>query len=87
MIQRPERIARITMAGSVFMLPGIGNSGPGHWQTLWEQRNPSFVRVQQRDWDSPVCHDWVISLEHAVRAHSADVVLVAHSLGCLLVAQ
>ena len=74
------------MPANVLILPGIGNSGPQHWQTLWEQSNPGFVRVQQRDWDHPVCADWVAAIEDAVKRSGPDTVLVAHSLACLAVA-
>jgi uncharacterized protein len=72
---------------NVLILPGIGSSGPRHWQTLWEQSNPSFKRVEQRDWETPVCSDWVENLELAVAQSGPDTVLVAHSMACLLVAQ
>ncbi|WP_395330151.1 alpha/beta hydrolase [Novosphingobium sp. BL-8H] len=26
------------------VLPGIGGSGPAHWQTLWEQADPRMQR-------------------------------------------
>ena len=68
------------------MLPGLGNSGPRHWQTLWE-RDPVFRRVAQSEWERPRCETWVCALENAVDRAGDDVVLVAHSLGCLLVAQ
>jgi uncharacterized protein len=71
---------------SVLILPGIGNSGPLHWQTLWEQSQPGFVRVEQRDWDAPVCGEWVAAIEDAVKRAGPDVLLVAHSLACLAVA-
>jgi len=74
------------LSKSVLILPGIGNSGPLHWQTLWEQSNPAFVRVQQRDWDNPVCDEWVAAIEDAVNRAGPQVVLVAHSLACLAVA-
>jgi predicted alpha/beta hydrolase family esterase len=70
----------------ILILPGLGNSGPQHWQSLWEKANPDFVRVQQRDWDKPVCEEWVATLEAAVKQAGPKVVLVAHSLGCLTVA-
>ncbi len=41
------------VAATVLVLPGWQNSGPRHWQTLWEQQNPIFLRVQQRDWEFP----------------------------------
>ena len=74
------------MAATVLILPGIGNSGPLHWQSIWEQSHPEFVRIQQRDWDNPVCAEWVVEIEEAVKRAGPDVVLVAHSLACLAVA-
>ncbi len=68
------------------ILPGIGNSDHAHWQTLWESANSECVRVQQRDWNRPVCDEWVNVLEQAVAETGESLVLVAHSLGCLCVA-
>ena len=67
------------------IVPGIGNSGPGHWQSLWEQGHPGWQRVQQRDWDRPVCEEWLRNLDAAMARLSAPPVLIAHSMGCLLV--
>ncbi len=33
----------------VLLVPGIGNSGPAHWQSLWEAKHPAVARVMQRD--------------------------------------
>jgi predicted alpha/beta hydrolase family esterase len=44
------------------------------------------VRVQQRDWDNPVCEEWVAVNEEAVKRAGHNVALVAHSLACLAVA-
>jgi predicted alpha/beta hydrolase family esterase len=74
------------LSATVLILPSIGNSGPLHWQSIWEQSQPEFVRVQQRDWDNPVCEEWVAVIEEAVKRAGPDVVLVAHSLACLAVA-
>ena len=71
----------------VLLVPGISNSGPGHWQTLWQARHPGVFRVQQRDWDRPACDEWVAALDEATRRVGAAPILVAHSLGCLVVAQ
>jgi len=70
----------------VLLVPGIGNSGPDHWQSRWEVQGESYQRVQQRDWDNPVCSEWVESLEAAARHAGSRAVIAAHSLGCLLVA-
>ncbi len=74
------------METPVLILPGIGNSGTHHWQTLWEQIYPHCQRVIQRDWDRPRCEDWVSVLDAAVTTCHSPPVLVAHSLACLLVA-
>jgi predicted alpha/beta hydrolase family esterase len=70
----------------VLLIPGIGNSGPDHWQSRWQAAAPNYRRVMQNDWDHPRCQEWVAALEQAVAQTGADSVLVAHSLGCLLVA-
>ena len=69
---------------SYVMLPGIYNSGPTHWQTLWES-DQSFVRFEPPDWDEPVRAEWIAALETAVASAAEPPVLVAHSLSCLLV--
>src|SRR5882672_4236614 len=69
----------------VLILPGLGNSGPEHWQTLWEHGLPGARRVVQRDWDRPDPESWAKALEAAVAECSAPAVLVAHSLACALV--
>jgi uncharacterized protein len=68
----------------VLIVPGLGNSGPEHWQSLWEARD-GYVRVEQRDWQYPVLSEWQGSLDRAVREAAADVLIAAHSLGTLLV--
>ena len=71
---------------AILIVPGLGGSGPEHWQTHWEQRDPRCVRVQQDDWERPEREAWCARLEQAVRDAQSEVVLVAHSLGCLTVA-
>ncbi len=72
-------------ARNVLVLPGWENSGPRHWQSLWEQRH-GYTRVEQHDWTKPLRGDWVARLEDVVLGCSEPAVLVAHSLGCILVA-
>lgn len=74
------------LPSTVLILPGIRNSGPQHWQSLWENTNPDFVRVHQRDWNNPVCEAWATALESTVKRSGPQVVLVAHSIACLVVA-
>jgi len=70
---------------TVLNVPGLGGSGSQHWQTLWEARDPSFRRVEQRDWNDPFLDEWLEVLEDAVARAPSPVVLVAHSLGVALV--
>ncbi|AEG91138.1 RBBP9/YdeN family alpha/beta hydrolase [Ramlibacter tataouinensis] len=70
---------------NVLLLPGWGNSGPQHWQSLWEQRH-GYARVEQHEWAKPLRGDWVARLEEALLSCDEPAVLVAHSLGCILVA-
>lgn len=74
------------MNTTALILPGIGNSGPDHWQSHWEKANPAFVRIQQRDWDNPVCEEWVEVLDNTLSRLGPNAILVAHSLSCALVA-
>ena len=67
------------------ILPGWQNSGPLHWQSLWQEQY-GYQRVEQHDWMRPLRGDWIARLEDVVLSSSAPVVLVAHSLGCQLVA-
>lgn len=72
----------------VLVLPGWQNSGPGHWQSRWEALY-GYQRVEQHDWQRPKSGDWNIQLEEAILAipETKPIVLVAHSLGCQLVAR
>jgi len=71
----------------VLTIPGLWSSGPQHWQTHWEKSHPSWMRVQQRDFDHPDRDEWVATLDDAIRAQAEPPVLASHSLGCSLVGQ
>jgi uncharacterized protein len=70
----------------VLILPGLGSSGPEHWQSYWEKAHPEFARVEQRDWDNPDRDEWVATLDRAIAQQAEPPLLVAHSLACALVA-
>jgi predicted alpha/beta hydrolase family esterase len=73
-------------AATVLVIPGWQNSGPGHWQTIWEQHSPIFLRVQQRDWEFPHREWWLQRISEEVQQAPAPIVFAAHSLGCIAVA-
>ncbi len=65
----------------IIMVPGLGGSGPLHWQTRWQQRLSTARRVEQGDWDAPAREPWAQRVADLVDAAERPVVLVAHSLG------
>ncbi len=70
----------------VLIIPGLNNSGPAHWQTLWVEQRGDCQRVELGMWANPHRNTWVNKLNLAIRDAGRPVVLVAHSLGCLAVA-
>lgn len=73
----------------VYTLPGWLGSGPGHWQTLWEDQGRAR-RVEQADWHWPRRGDWMARLDETLlddaALEHAPALVAAHSLGCHLVA-
>lgn len=74
------------MLPDVLLVPGLYDSGPRHWQSLWHAAHPEFHRVVQRDWATPDRAEWVETLDRAITDVGAPVILVAHSLACITVA-
>ena len=64
----------------ILILPGLGNSGPGHWQRRWAERFKTGRVVEQDEWDDPDLRDWTAAIVEAVEAAQKPVVIVAHSL-------
>jgi hypothetical protein len=58
----------------ILLLPGWQNSGPGHWQTLWESVHGDR-RVEQHEWMRPLRGDWSARLEEEVLAAPGPVAL------------
>jgi predicted alpha/beta hydrolase family esterase len=69
------------------IIPGLGNSGPDHWQTFFENSASNFKRIHQREWNAPDCEDWISTIDNEVTAHDlATTILIGHSLGCSTIA-
>lgn len=66
------------------IVPGWKNSGPDHWQSRWATLLPHAVRIQQRDWENPAAPEWIATLAAEVDQARSPVLLIAHSLGCLI---
>jgi predicted alpha/beta hydrolase family esterase len=70
-----------------YTIPGLGNSGPKHWQTYFENSSPDFTRIQQTEWDSPVCNNWIETIDDALNdIDLSNTILIGHSLGCSTIA-
>ena len=67
------------------LLPGWLDSDAAHWQTRWEALH-GCRRVEQADWLWPKRGDWMARLDEVLLESDAPAVLIAHSLGCHLVA-
>jgi predicted alpha/beta hydrolase family esterase len=76
---------RISDADILFV-PGLGGSGPDHWQTRWETKLSTGRRIEQADWQRPSLESWIERIaEEVARSDDAGrpVLLIAHSLGSL----
>jgi uncharacterized protein len=72
-----------TADADILMIPGLGGSGPDHWQSRWEAKLPTARRVVQADWDNPSLDAWRERIVDEVARATRPVILVAHSLGAL----
>ncbi|WP_412169508.1 RBBP9/YdeN family alpha/beta hydrolase [Curtobacterium flaccumfaciens pv. flaccumfaciens] len=83
------------------IVPGIWNSGPDHWQSVWEREQQderdqrgqhvqhqqrAAVRIAPTSWSDPDPDDWRAAISTAVASCPESPVLIAHSLGVLAVA-
>ena len=68
----------------LLIVPGLNDSGPTHWQSWLQARNPGALRVQQRDWREPALDVWADQVSATLDAAGEGPCLaVAHSFGCL----
>ena len=67
----------------ILVIPGLGGSGPDHWQSRWEAKIPAVRRVVQADWEKPERDTWRDRIVEEVERAARPVILVAHSLGVL----
>lgn len=74
------------MIPTVFV-PGYGNSLGDHWQMQWFKKTSHSHWVEQTNWDAPEKNAWVSGLQNTLANIQEPIILVAHSLGCLTIAE
>ncbi|MFN8357533.1 MAG: alpha/beta hydrolase [Spirosomataceae bacterium] len=74
------------MKPTLLIIPGLGDSGPAHWQSYWLQEFDNAVKLVQDDWEEPLLTDWLQRLHETIVSLNRPTVLVAHSLAVSLVA-
>lgn len=70
----------------IIIVPGLGDSGPEHWQTRWAARLSTARRVEQENWEHPDREAWVATITDAVASSRRPALVVAHSLGVVALA-
>lgn len=65
------------------LVPGFKDSGPEHWQSLWQAAVPAFQRIGQRRWDNPDIELWIAAIQRLLAERRRPAVLIGHSLGAL----
>lgn len=71
-----------TIRHKILTIPGLNNSGPTHWQSLWERKFLACERIELGSWSAPDRQLWIDRIAAAIDAQSEPVLIAAHSLGC-----
>jgi hypothetical protein len=65
------------------LVPGLNNSGPEHWQSLWQLRLAFWQRITQSRWDDADIGRWTGAIRRKLAGTSQPAILVGHSFGAL----
>lgn len=68
---------------AILIIPGLGGSDAGHWQSRWAAKLRTARRVEQASWGHPVKASWCGAIRDALAAATQPVVVVAHGLGVI----
>jgi uncharacterized protein len=68
---------------NILIVPGLHNSGPCHWQSLWHQQFPHWLRVTGQTWERAELASWSQRVANLLAASQDPLHIVAHSFGSL----
>jgi predicted alpha/beta hydrolase family esterase len=72
----------------LLLVPGLNDSGSGHWQTWLERQQPGALRVRQRDFSQPDLQRWSERIDATVDHNDGQgFIVAAHSFGVLAVVE
>lgn len=87
MSQNPQPDCACPAPVRLLIVPGLGDSGPGHWQTWLQGLHRHATRVTQRKWQQPDLERWSARIASTVEyGGPGPWVAVAHSYGALALA-
>lgn len=69
----------------ILLVSGYGDTPPDHWMQRWQAKMANAWIVEQKNWHQPVRKDWEDALLKRLEKTTRPVVLVGHSLGCILI--
>jgi predicted alpha/beta hydrolase family esterase len=64
----------------ILIAPGLGNSGPEHWQRRWGARMSQARFIEQENWNRPDVADWIARIHQEIMLSTRPVILIGHSL-------
>lgn len=67
---------------NILTIAGLDNSGPNHWQSLWEHQFENCERIELGQWSAPDRNIWVRRIAETIAGVEAPIIIAAHSLGC-----
>lgn len=69
----------------MLIVPDWRNAGANHWQSRWQRHFKTAQRIEQADWQTPQCGDWVERIVTAVEMAGRPAVLVGHGYGVIAI--
>jgi hypothetical protein len=65
------------------LVPGLYDSGPEHWQSIWQTHFDFWQRITQKTWDNPDIGLWIDAIRRQLSTNRRPSILVGHSFGAL----